>query len=469
MIMIRTWIEPVVVGAQVAASFYDTGLLMTVRNHYNKTTLSSNSSSEDALQKAISNFYITYNVIMGLTPMLSAYILAKLGERISGKILICVPLAGYLVSRLFLLFVILWDWPIEVIFGSAALNGLTGWFTTYWAGVMAWASQSSSESRRSLRLIIIEMVYGLAGFVGSLVSGHIFIDLNLAKRQGVILACCSTSCYAFCVLYSIFILKMPDSTVIIAEKINHENEHVQENLNVPINSEYTEQSRLLDNKLIGISTPHRLNGTPSKLILILLFMSAILLNVASIGAEDVINVFVLKKPLSWGPVEVGYGYAALYVTCITSFLGVLVFSKCFGDPGLIVIGILSFSAGILIMAFVQWTYMYYVARAVMMFSLIPTPTIRSMISKHVEGSSYGKIFVVLQLGIEIVGVSSSAGFNKLYQATLDWYSGFCFIVFSSLGFVSIIPIIITACLQRSRTLHSRSCLNGETAYGSTIN
>ena len=32
------------------------------------------------------------------------------------------------------------------------------------------------------------------------------------------------------------------------------------------------------------------------------------------------------------------------------------------------------------------------ARAVMLFALIPLPTIRSMLSKHVEGSSYGKCF-----------------------------------------------------------------------------
>uniref|UniRef100_A0A8C5P8H2 Uncharacterized protein n=1 Tax=Leptobrachium leishanense TaxID=445787 RepID=A0A8C5P8H2_9ANUR len=466
---IRTWIEPVVVGSQVAASFYDTGLLMAVRNHYNQTAMFSNSSSEDEVQKAISNFYIIYNVVMGLSSMLSAYLLAKLGEKISAKITICVPMAGYLVSRLFLLFVILWDWPIEVIFGSAAFNGLTGWFTTYWAGVMAWASKCSSESNRSFRLIIIEMVYGLAGFVGSLISGHIFINSNLASRQGVILACCSSSCYAFCVFYSIFILRIPEPGEICSEDTNDEHKSIQENLNDPINSEDTEQSRLLDNASITNSTSNiQLNVSTSKIILITMFTSAILYNVASIGTDDIINIFVLKKPLNWGPVEVGYGYAASYVTCITSFVGVYFFSKCFGDLGLITVGVLSFSSGILIMAFVQSTYMYYIARAVMMFSLIPTPTIRSVISKHVQGSEYGKIFVFLQLGIEIVGVSSSAGFNKLYQATLDWYSGFCFSVLSALGFISTIPIIIAACNQGSRT-HNRGLLSGQTDYGTTIN
>ncbi|XP_068090391.1 solute carrier family 46 member 2-like [Hyperolius riggenbachi] len=425
----RMWIEPVVAVAQIASSFYDTALLMVVRNHYNKTInkqdIPTNSSVDDVLQKAISNFYIFYNVIMGLTPTLSAYILAKIADKTSRKVTLCVPLLGYLLSRMFLLFIIIWEWPIEVMFGSAALNGLTGWFTSYWAGVMAWASLCSSERRRSMRLIIIEMVYGLAGFVGSLLSGHIFVNLNFANQEGTILICCSCGCYAFCFLYSLFVLRTPGE------------DHCSES-----------RSLLKDTNNTTVQADSRNESTPvspCRLILITMFTSAVLFNIAFTASDDVINVFVLKAPLSWGPVEVGYGNAAAYMTYLTSFLGVFIFNRCMGDLGLIAIGIVSFSSGLLIMAFVRWTYMYYIARVVMMFSQIATPTIRSVISKQIQGSSYGKVFVVLQLAIEIVAVSSSAGFNKLYQATLDWYSGFCFLVFSSLGFLSIIPIGLAAC------------------------
>eukprot|EP00079_Xenopus_tropicalis_P039267 XP_017953038.1 PREDICTED: thymic stromal cotransporter homolog [Xenopus tropicalis] len=383
--MIRTWIEPVVAGAQIASSFYDTGLLMTVENYYNQTIISSNSSRDDDLQKAISNFYIIYNVVMGMTPLLSAYILAKISDKTSTKVTICVPLTGYLISRMFLLFVILFEWPIEVIFGSAAFNGLTGWFTTYWAGVMAWASLASTESKRSLKLIIIELVYGLAGFAGSLVSGYIFVHLNINKHQGTILASCSTGCYAFCVLYSIFILKMPDAETCLEER-NTEGSSINEASQESINSDCA----LLNDKPTNNTAINPSDVASSKCVIICMFVSAIVYNIAVTATDDVINVFVLKKPLNWGPVEVGYGNAAAYMTYITSFLGVYIFSKCFGDLGLIITGMISFSCGILIMAFVRWTYLYYIARAVMLFSLITTPTIRSIISKHVKGSSYGK-------------------------------------------------------------------------------
>ncbi|KAJ1218660.1 hypothetical protein NDU88_006237 [Pleurodeles waltl] len=170
--------------AKMGSSFYDTGLLMVVKNYYNHPNLSAVALTDEVQQIAISNFYIINNLLFGLCPLPSAYILARLGDKKHRKITICVPLIGYLMSRLLLLLVILLDWLTEVMFGSAALNGLTGGFTTYWAGIMALGSLNSSESKRSVRLLIIELTYGLAGFAGSLASGHIFIYFKRETSSG---------------------------------------------------------------------------------------------------------------------------------------------------------------------------------------------------------------------------------------------------------------------------------------------
>uniref|UniRef100_A0A8C4VQI7 Solute carrier family 46 member 2 n=1 Tax=Gopherus evgoodei TaxID=1825980 RepID=A0A8C4VQI7_9SAUR len=416
----RTWIEPVVAGAQVASSFYDTGLLLVVKNYYNRTNSTAPAHLlEDQQQKAVSDFYIIYNLVLGLSPLLTAYGLAKLGDKKNRKFTICLPLLGYLVSRSLLLLLILLEWPIEVMYGAAALNGLTGGFTTYWAGVMALGSLGSSERRRSLRLIVIELTYGMAGFLGSILSGHIFVHSQISYRQGTVLVACSIGCYAFCFLYSFFVLKVPTP-------------------------EGTCPASTAHSKLKDIDQPDNQLGRsplpPSKLIIAMLFTGAVLYDLAVVGAMDVLPLFLLKKPLSWGPVEIGYGNAAGYMIFITSFLGVFVFSKYLRDTTMIIIGILSFSVGILIMAFVRRTFLFYVARAIMLFALIPLPTIRSMLSKHVQGSSYGKVFVLLQLSLVITGVATSTAYNKIYQNILDWFSGFCFILSCVAGCLSIIPI-----------------------------
>ncbi|NXU86015.1 TSCOT protein, partial [Xiphorhynchus elegans] len=443
----RTWIEPVVASSQVASAFYDTALLLVVKNYYNQTNSTAPSHAlEDAQQKSVSNFYIIYNLVLGLSPLVSAYSLSKLGDRIHRKIPICFPLLGYLGSKTLLLLLILLGWPIEVMYGAAALNGLTGGFTTLWAGIMALGSLRSSESRRSLRLIIIELVYGLAGFLGSMASGYLFVGFSDHYREGTVLVCCSIACYAFCLLYSIFVLTVPKPGASCPSKAKNVEE---------VGGQLPTHTGAAAAAAVGSSQPSEGSSStpvsPSKLIIILLFVAAILYDFAVVGAMNVLPLFLLREPLSWNAVEIGHGNAAGYVIFITSFLGVFVFSRYLRDITMIMIGVVSFSTGILIMAFVQWTFLFYVARAVMLFALIPLPTIRSMLSKHVEGSSYGKVFVLLQLSLVTTGVVTSTVYNKIYQNTLDWYSGFCFILSFLVGCLSLLPLSFVAIKQRSTT------------------
>ncbi|XP_065513275.1 solute carrier family 46 member 2 [Caloenas nicobarica] len=442
--VMRTWIEPVVASSQVASAFYDTALLLVVKNYYNQTNATTSSHAlEDAQQKAVSNFYIIYNLVLGLSPLVSAYSLSKLGDRMHRKIPICIPLLGYLGSKTLLLLLILLGWPIEVMYGAAAFNGLTGGFTTFWAGVMALGSLRSSESRRSLRLIIIELVYGLAGFLGSMASGYLFVGFSDRYREGTVLVSCSIACYAFCLFYSIFVLTVPKP----AASCPDEGKSAKE-----VDSQIPAHTGAAAG---GSSQPSESSSStpvsPSKLTIIMLFVAAILYDLAVVGAMNVLPLFLLREPLGWNAVEIGHGNAAGYVIFITSFLGVFVFSRYLRDITMIVIGVVSFSAGILIMAFVRWTFLFYIARAVMLFALIPLPTIRSMLSKHVEGSSYGKVFVLLQLSLVITGVVTSTVYNKIYQNTMNWYSGFCFILSFLVGCLSLLPLSIVAIKQRSTT------------------
>uniref|UniRef100_A0A8C8RLN2 Solute carrier family 46 member 2 n=1 Tax=Pelusios castaneus TaxID=367368 RepID=A0A8C8RLN2_9SAUR len=316
---------------------------------------------EDELQKAISNFYIIYNLVLSLSPLLTAYGLAKLGDKKNRKIPICFPLLGYLVSRSLLLLLILLEWPIEVMYGAAALNGLTGGFTTYWAGIMALGALGSTESRRSLRLIVIELVYGMAGFLGSIVSGHLFVRFNVSYRRGTVLVACSIACYVFCLLYSVFVLKIPKPDGTCPASTAHSK---------PKDLDHLDRHTHL---------------APSKLIIAMLFLGAVLYDLAVAGAMDVLPLFLLRKPLSWGPVDIGYGNAAGYAIFITSFLGVYVFSKYLRDTTMIIMGILSFTAGVFIMAFVRWTFLFYIGNPSSNFEpKLQTPKQFCIVSKRVH-------------------------------------------------------------------------------------
>ncbi|XP_012878723.1 PREDICTED: thymic stromal cotransporter homolog [Dipodomys ordii] len=449
---VRTWIEPVVASAQVAGSLYDAGLLLVVKSsfgargsfNHSSTSPSPRGALEDQQQRAISNFYIIYNLVVGLTPLLSAYGLGWLSDRYHRKISICTSLLGFLLSRIGLLLKVLLDWPVEVLYGAAALNGLCGGLSAYWSGVMALGSLGSSEGRRSVRLILIDLILGLAGFCGSMASGHLFNQTAGHSGQGLVLTACSVGCATFALLYSLFVLKVPESMAKPSKKLPS-----LDTVSGTVGTYRTLDPDQLDKKNTGGHPPSPGKTRPPKNILSLLFVGAILYDLAVVGTVDVMPLFVLREPLSWNQEQVGYGMASGYTIFITSFLGVLVFSRYFRDTTMIIIGMVSFGTGALLLAFVKETYMYYIARATMLFALIPITTIRSAMSKLIKGSSYGKVFVILQLSLALTGVVTSTVYNKIYQLTMDKFVGTCFALSSFLSFVAIIPIGIVAYKQVS--------------------
>ncbi|XP_011797260.1 PREDICTED: thymic stromal cotransporter homolog [Colobus angolensis palliatus] len=445
----RTWVEPVVASSQMAASLYDAGLLLVVKASYGTGGSSNHSASpsprgapEDQQQRAISNFYIIYNLVAGLSPLLFAYGLGWLSDRYHRKISICMSLLGFLLSRLGLLLKVLLDWPVEVLYGAAALNGLFGGFSAFWSGVMALGSLGSSEGRRSLRLILIDLILGLAGFCGSMASGHLFKQMAGHSGQGLILTACSVSCASFALLYSLLVLKVPESVAKPSQELP-----TADTVSGTVGTYRTLDPDQLDKQCAVGHPPSPGKAKPHKTTIALLFVGAIIYDLAVVGTVDVIPLFVLREPLSWNQVQVGYGMASGYTIFITSFLGVLVFSRCFRDTTMIMIGMVSFGSGALLLAFVKETYMFYIARAVMLFALIPVTTIRSAMSKLIKGSSYGKVFVILQLSLALTGVVTSTLYNKIYQLTMDMFVGSCFALSSFLSFLAIIPISIVAYKQ----------------------
>ncbi|KAG5272310.1 hypothetical protein AALO_G00164030 [Alosa alosa] len=410
---VRMYIEPVVLCAQVASSFYDTGLQSVVKERYENNPNFNDTGSQ---QKAISNFYMIYTMVGKFVPIIPAIILAKCGDRGYRKLPIVVPLIGYFIARMFLVFVIVFNWPLEVMYGGAVVHGLCGGFSSYWAGVIALVSLSTSEEERSPRIMRMELVYGLAGLVGSLASGHLFQLYTVKLKCGVILVGLSVALYVFCLLYSTFVLQIACSSG-------------------------TSQRR----ESVGILERSYRNTTN----IALLFAGAILYDVAVGGGMEILVSYVMKEPLNWDAKQIGYGNAAGFVIFITSFLGVKLFSRCFSDASLIMIGMVSFCSGIYFMAFVTSTYMFYLARCLTLFALIPMPTIRSLLSKQVEGSSYGVTLIALQLSFKLISLAYTPIYTKVYQATLDVFPGFVFTLSSIITFVAMVPICIVGC----RTAH----------------
>ncbi|XP_073730089.1 solute carrier family 46 member 2 isoform X1 [Misgurnus anguillicaudatus] len=402
----RELIVPVVFCAQVASSFFDTALQMVV-----KERSATNSTDPDQEQKAITNFNMTFNMILKFMPIVPAIILAKIGDKGYRKVPIVVPLVGYFLSRGLLLLDILLEWPLQVLYAVPVIHGLCGGFASYWAGVMALVSVRAREDVRSLSIMRTELVYGIAGFIGSLASGHLFNLYTVDLKHGVLLSGFSVLLYFFSLLYAALFLRIGHLAALGDGQERRES--------------------------VGIIN----QDAHDKINIILLYGSGILYDIAVAGGMEMLAAYVLKDPLNWGATEVGYGNAVGSLIFITSFVGVKLFTRCsVRDEGMIIIGMISFAVGIYFMAFVTTTPMYFLARSITLFALIPMPTIRSLLSKQVKGTSYGITFVMLQLSFKLASLVTTPIYTKIYQATLDTFPGFVFVLSSIFTVLSMIPI-----------------------------
>ncbi|KAF3702211.1 Thymic stromal cotransporter -like protein CE11 Solute carrier family 46 member 2 [Channa argus] len=428
-------IEPTLVLEQLGSTLFDTALQMVVKDRCANATYP-DLSTDDSQQKAMTDFFMVYNLIIRLVPIIPAILLAKLSDRGRRKAPIVVPLVGYLLSRVSLLLVVRLHLPLQVMFGAAVLFGLSGGFCAYWSGVMTLASLGSTVTDRSMVLMRVELLYGAAGLLGSLVSGHLFQLYTPSLGHGNILLIVSTVLNLLCLLHSIFLLQVKQ----VSSKEPEEDFicHKSDNAHTPV-----------------VKFPVGINMAN----VVLLFVAAIFYNSAVGGAMEILGSFVMKEPLSWSATQVGYGNAAGNAIFLTSFLGVLVFRRCVSDVTLILIGMLSFASGIYFMSFVTATYMFYLARSLNLFGLIPMPTIRSLLSQQVQASSCGTILTSLQLALKFAGLAYIPAFTKIYQRTLDWFPGFVFTLSSIITVLAMIPISIVGC--RSPRRHRYESIQGD--------
>ncbi|XP_062869963.1 solute carrier family 46 member 2 [Trichomycterus rosablanca] len=411
-------LEPMVFCAQMASAFFDTGLQMLVKQRCEDEngTIPEEQTEE---KMTIADFYMVFNMLVKLMPIIPAIVLGRIGDKGYRMVPIVIPLIGYALSRVLLILTIALDWPLKVMYAAPVLHGLCGGFSSYWAGVMALISVNTDQQDRSLRIMRIELVYGIAGFLGSLASGHLFNLYTVELKQGVVMSILSVVLYLLCLIYAFFVLKM------------------------------NEQDRNESSEIFSVDNRDIINVA-------LLFVGGILYDVAVAGGVEILNVYVLEEPLRWGAAEVGYGNAAGSVIFITSFLGVQLFTRCrLSDASMIMIGMLSFLFGIYFMTFVTTTAMYFLARSLMLFALIPMPIIRSLLSKQINGTSTGMTFTLLQLAFRLSGLATTPTYTKIYKSTFNTLPGFVFTLSSIITYFAVVPISIVGCRTARQETYER--------------
>ncbi|XP_035379127.1 thymic stromal cotransporter homolog [Electrophorus electricus] len=399
--------EPVVVIHKLGASFFEMALTLTV---YNRSLETAGGQVEQA-QTASSRFFLLHSVISTMAAMLSIVPLGRVADRRGPKVFLVVSQLGSVLGMCFLLLFLFCDLPVEFLFLGTAVYGLCGGSPAYWAGVVALAALSSRRRSRTLKLNVVDMCVGVAGVLGGLLSGYVY----RVGHQGAVLLGAAITLSTLSLLLSVFFLPTPRG----------DGEEKEELLREPT----------------GEGRPDAAAGG-------LLMTAMVVFILGMVGAEDVLTLYVLKPPLSWDSVWAGYGSAATNAMYVSSFLGVLVLSRVLGDTALSLLGIMSNCTGMAIMAFTVESWIYFLARGIMMFACVPMPTLRAMLSKVLDSQQYGRTFGRLQLVLAVTELVSTVFFASVYPLTLHSCSGVWFLLSCAISYLSVIPILYLKFRQR---------------------
>ncbi|XP_053705650.1 thymic stromal cotransporter homolog [Synchiropus splendidus] len=399
-----------VAGVQLGNALFLTALPMIVKQRFTNGSALNSTTSDHDWQTSVSSFYMYYEIFSQLIPIFPGLILAWLGDLGWRKTPIIVPLVGFMLSRLVMLLTLTLEWPLEVVWAEMTVLGISGGFSVFWSSTLTLLTLSSAEQDRSKLMMRLELTSGVSGVVGCVVSGHLFDVTFGGLKPGVLTMAVCLLLYVLCILHVLLVLQ-------------------------------TEQPRSCKS-LKDLDTRSTCDQRRQMVNILLLWTSGILYTSAVSAAKDILVLFLLMEPLHWSVTQVGYGNALGFLVIVTSFLSITVMSGRFSDLNLITVGMLSYVAGMSCMAFTTTSYMFYIARALTLFSLMPTPIIRSLLSQQVHGSSYGIVLTSLQLSVKATTVISNLLYNQIYQNTLNWFPGLVFIITSIIAVVAIIPIRI---------------------------
>ncbi|XP_072517012.1 solute carrier family 46 member 2 [Salminus brasiliensis] len=395
-----TLVEPVVILHKLGTSFFEMSLTLTVYNH----SLEMADGQADQAQAASSRFFLIHSIISTIAAMLSIVPLGRVADRRGPKVFLMVSQLGSVLGMCVLLVFLFLKVPVEFLFLGSIVYGLSGGAPAYWAGVVALAALSSKQRHRTLKLNVVDLCYGIAGVLGGLLSGYVY----RIGHRGVVLLGMAILFSVVSLLYSTFLLSS------------------------------SMQNR--DEKELLLSSAERSERT-DRTAVCLLMSTMVLFMLGMIGAENVLTLYVLKPPLSWDSVWAGYGRAATDAMYLSSFLGVLALSGVLGDMALTLLGIVSNCTGMAIMAFTEKSWVYFMARGIMLFACVPMPTLRAMLSKVLDAQQYGRIFGRLQLILAVTELLSTVFFTSIYPLTLDSFSGLCFLLSCTISYLGVIPVL----------------------------
>ncbi|KAM3869228.1 lysosomal proton-coupled steroid conjugate and bile acid symporter SLC46A3 [Diretmus argenteus] len=396
------------------------------------------------------SLFLLYTELCFLVPsLLSSPLLVSYSDLWGRKAAIVPPLVGNLLLNVCSFVVSSLSLHLNYLLGAAFLSGLLGGPTALIGGCFAYVADRCEQGHagvRTVRMAGLDLILGLLSGLASLCTGFFIHTAGFTwpLLTAALLHLLNLG-YVLCVLRES--LNRPAAPPSSSPSLSFSSSSSSSSFSPEVGSSCLPKGRVLIGRLQGVylvfaSGTHRRNT-----VLGLMLSAFALYKVSKLGGMSVFILYELNKPLCWTEMFIGYGSAMTTLIYVGSFAGVSVLSRCLRDTHIVLLGLLSVSAGLLMAAFTKSTPGMLLVRVPLMLSAMPNAVLRSMMSKAVLSSEQGAVFACIAF-VEMLSLAVALTvINNTYAATVSWFSGFSFLLSLCFAVVSAALIGVLMCFS----------------------
>ncbi|KAL4238583.1 hypothetical protein ACF0H5_003290 [Mactra antiquata] len=374
-------------------------------------------AEEDIVQKKTSTWFLYFNITMTVPAMLSMmFFLGPLGDTVGRKLPVLFPLVGAsLASISNVVNSVYMEASISYLLIGAFLNGLMGSFLALLMATYSYIAHVSTPGRKTVRIGILEAMVFLSGTVGTALSGVMLDHTSYV--------------FVFSLLLGIMILAII-YTVFWLENVKVEESETspgQESAGVGAIC----QLFLTMGKDVFLCVYNKRTEKKKLVYLTLLILILFCLMLDTAGEGDILLIYTRYHPFNWSQTKLGL-YKGLESflrgLAVLTLLPLLKVKMKVKDTAIIIIGLLSKIALLIMLGVANSTALLFIGSVLGTLQGFGSAAIRSMSSSLVQTSEQAKLFSLIGIFESIASLAASSIFNNVYNATLEFFPGFCFLM-----------------------------------------